>query len=77
MEQYNDGGYGKPEQRMESPKSGPSSMKFQDVLLVGGSLPDLDNMDCVLQFIHVFMVSSYVEDRSHRLRQLHLDSYKA
>ena len=41
MEQYDDGGYGKPEERMETPKSGPSSMKFQHMLLVGGSLPDL------------------------------------
>ena len=41
MEHYDDGGYGKPEERMESPKSGPSSMEFQHVLLVGGSLHDL------------------------------------
>ena len=73
MEKYDDGGYGKPEERMESTKSGPRSMKFQDVLLVCGSLPDLDNMDCVLQLIHVLMVSSNVEDGSHGLRQLHLN----
>ena len=41
MEKYDDGGYGEPEERMESTKSGPSSMKFQHVLLVSGSLPDL------------------------------------
>ena len=41
MEQYDDGGYGKPEERMETPKSGPSSMKFQHMLLVSWSLPNL------------------------------------
>ena len=31
-------------------------------------------MDCVLQFIHVLMVSSNIEDRSDWLRQLYLKS---
>ena len=33
-------------------------------------------MDCVFEFIHVLMVGSNVEDRSDRLRQLHLHIYQ-
>ena len=85
MECNDDGSDEEPEQRMQSSKSVPGSVKFKDMTFMSGSFTNLikncyhvsniddliylHDMDCVLQIIHVFIICGNIEDRRDRFRQ--------